>query len=37
VIADAGVSGRREIRFVVEGEDGRDRHVIESSFFGPTQ
>jgi cytochrome c oxidase accessory protein FixG len=36
VVADAGVSGRRDIRFIVESEDGRDRHTIESSFFGPT-
>jgi hypothetical protein len=37
VMAEPGISGRREIRFIVESEDGRDRHVIESSFFGPTQ
>jgi len=37
VAADPGVGGRHAIRFVVESEDGRDRHVIESSFFGPTQ
>ncbi len=36
VIADPGVSGRREIRFIIESEDGRDRRTIESSFFGPT-
>jgi polyferredoxin len=37
VAAGEGTGGRREIRFVVESEDGRDRRVIESSFFGPVQ
>ena len=36
VAAAAGTGGRREIRFVVESEDGRDRRIIESSFFGPS-
>ncbi|AKC86395.1 4Fe-4S dicluster domain-containing protein [Pseudoxanthomonas suwonensis] len=36
VVADEGVGGRHEIRFVVEGEDGRERRIIESSFFGPS-
>ena len=36
VAADAGTGGRRDIRFVVESEDGRDRRIIESSFFGPS-
>ena len=35
VAATDGVGGRRDIRFVVESEDGRERRVIESSFFGP--
>ncbi|KAF1690138.1 4Fe-4S dicluster domain-containing protein [Pseudoxanthomonas koreensis] len=36
VLADEGAGGRHAIRFVVESEDGRDRRVIESSFFGPS-
>ena len=37
VIASDGVGGRREVSFVVESEDGRERRVIKSSFFGPRQ
>ena len=37
VAADAGVSGRRELKFVVEREDGHEKRIIESSFFGPVQ
>ena len=35
VIADEASSGRRDIRFVIESEDGREQRVIKSSFFGP--
>ena len=31
----ASVSGRNEIRFVVESADGATRQVVDSSFFGP--
>ena len=37
VIASDGIGGRREVSFVVESEDGRERRVIKSSFFGPRQ
>jgi len=37
VVSDEGIGGRHGIRFVVESEDGRERRVIESSFFGPTR
>src|SRR5690606_24656937 len=30
-----GVSGRSDVRFVVESEDGNTRQVVDSSFFGP--
>ena len=35
VVARDGASGRNDIRFVVESEDGASREVVESSFFGP--
>ena len=37
VVAGAGTSGRHDLRFIVESEDGSERRVIESSFFGPIQ
>jgi polyferredoxin len=37
VAADQAIAGRRELRFVVESEDGRERRIIDSSFFGPVQ
>lgn len=36
VTGQAGGAPRREIRFVIESQDGRERRIIESSFFGPT-
>ncbi|MCR6661974.1 MAG: hypothetical protein NVV60_02200 [Luteimonas sp.] len=35
VVSRDGVSGRKEVRFVVESEDGTTRQVVDSSFFGP--
>jgi len=35
VVARDGASGRNDIRFVVESEDGASREVVDSSFFGP--
>ena len=37
VAGGSDVHGRRLIRFVVEREDGAEKRVIESSFFGPVQ
>ena len=37
VVADGEVSGRRALRFVVEREDGGEKRVVDSSFFGPVQ
>ncbi len=35
LVAPGGVSGRKDIRFVVESADGATRQTVESSFFGP--
>ncbi len=37
VVTQQEVSGRHKVHFVVERDDGRERHVVESSFFGPVQ
>ncbi|MCG8277065.1 4Fe-4S dicluster domain-containing protein [Stenotrophomonas sp. NLF4-10] len=37
VTATEEVQGRRVLHFVVESEDGREKRVIENSFFGPVQ
>ena len=31
----AGISGKHEVRFVVQYEDGTVRHDVDTSFFGP--
>ena len=35
LVARDGVSGRKDVRFVVESDDGASREVVDSSFFGP--
>ena len=35
VVARDGASGRNDVRFIVESDDGASREVVDSSFFGP--
>ncbi|MBP6215762.1 MAG: 4Fe-4S binding protein [Luteimonas sp.] len=35
LVARDGASGRKDVRFIVESEDGSTRKVVDSSFFGP--
>ena len=35
LVSHDGVSGRHEIRFVIESSDGSARETVDSSFFGP--
>ena len=35
VVAADGASGRSDIRFIVESEDGTSREAVDSTFFGP--
>ena len=30
------VSGRHDIRFLIDSDDGRSHETVDSSFFGPT-
>ena len=35
LVARDGASGRHDVRFIVESDDGGSREVVDSSFFGP--
>jgi len=35
LVARDGASGRKDVRFIIESEDGGTRKVVDSSFFGP--
>ncbi|MGY1409620.1 MULTISPECIES: 4Fe-4S dicluster domain-containing protein [unclassified Luteimonas] len=35
LVARDGASGRNDVRFIIESDDGTSREIVDSSFFGP--